>query len=135
MITFAYTPTGSSASVVTTLLDSDRFWPARLEFTGAGDTDPIEPIRGIEQLQVARGLLRVQIQFMAQRQHGTLFAAIQHVSDSIQKMNGTRGTLLLQIPGGGTLRSRNCVCVSASGYNIGVATYSTFAFIGGRPSP
>lgn len=135
MITFAFTPVGSSAKTTLTLLDSDRFWPAEMSISSSGDVQVSSPARGSGKVFFGRGLKSFELNFTATRQHANLFAAVKYVLEQVPTMNGALGLLTISMPGGGTLRAQNCVCSAASGNYNGVRSYCVFTFAGPSIGP
>ena len=135
MITFAYFPIGSTAAIPLPLLDSDRFWPARIEVSGIGEVQSINPMRAIDGVEIGRGLRRATISFTVTRQHVNIFEANKWVSSEITKLPGCRGSLRINYPGGGQQTSIGCVCLQAGGYTMGVASFSTYQFRGPKFTP
>lgn len=135
MITFAFIPLGSTATTTIALLDSDRFWPAEMAISAAGEAQVVSPARGSAKTFLGRGLRSFELRFTAQRQHSNLFAAARYVLETVPGMNGARGTLTIAMPSGGTLRAQNCVCSSASGSYNGIRSYCDFVFAGPSIGP
>ncbi len=134
MITFSYTPVGGTGTTTVTLLESDRLWPARLDFGGEGELQVVGYPRAMSERVFGRGNALVPISFTAQRQHATLAAAITYLGITVPAMLGCTGILTFNLPGGGRLRSVNCGCKSAHGHNLNVRSYVDFTFIGPKPT-
>lgn len=136
MITFYYrTLTGSQALIPLPLLDSDRYWPADLDFDGQGVAQAVHPIDAPNAVQIARGGVEVDIIFPTVRVFNNLLAAIQYAGIAIHAAEGCNGNLVFAIPGGGQLQSRDCVLLRAKGRNRGVAAFCQFHFRGPKPVP
>ncbi len=118
-----------------TLLESDRFWPADLNFNGEGELEVVAYPRRVSQRVFGRGNAIVPISFTATRQHASLSAALIYVGITTKGMLGCTGVLTFSLPGGGLIRSVGCGCKVANGHNRNVRTYCDFVFIGPKPTP
>ena len=131
MITFTYTPIGGGATVPLTLLDSDRYWPDRIDFQGQGEVQTSKPIRAANAIEFGRGNAEVSITFHATRQHATIGQALNYLKDITGGL-GNSGTLTITYPGigGASIKQAGSCLKSATGYNIGVRSYVAFGFVG-----
>jgi hypothetical protein len=134
LITFSYTPVNGKADTLA-LLDSDRFWPAEFSHGAQGAVQSAHPIRSQNQTHFGRGNIVVPITFSCRRQFTTLGFAYEHAFIKIPALCGAKGTLTIDIPTGGRVRSVGCVCQSAPSRLEGVGVWTTFTFIGQRPVP
>lgn len=132
MITFSYTPLGTTAVVNLVLLDSDRFWPAEWGHDSEGVVQVSQPIRGKSQTPYGRGNIVVPIRFTTRRVFPNLVSAWRHAFIEIPKTNGQNGTLLIQVPGGGQFRSSPCACKSSPCRLNGIEVTTSWQFIGAQ---
>jgi hypothetical protein len=130
VITFTYTPLGSTGAVTLALLDSDRYWPAEWGHESQGNLQLSLPTRANSQSVFARGNAIVPIKFTTYRVFANRATAWRHAFIDVPKANGQVGTLYITIPGGGSFRSVNCGCQSSPSRCTDVGVQTTWTFIG-----
>jgi hypothetical protein len=134
LISFTYNPISGGAAVPLILLDSDRFWPARIDWEGDGTLQLSLPCRASSQTVFGRAQALVPIRFLATRQHATLSACLLYIARDVAAALGQIGTLTFDLPGGGRIRSVGCGLKAAPAYNTNVRSYINFTFVGPKPT-
>jgi hypothetical protein len=114
------------------LLDSDRFWPAVWGHQSSGALQIVGFPRAPSVSLFARGNVIVPIQFTAIRIFDTIALAYDYAFKKVPAANGQKGTLLIQIPGGGSLSSVGCGCEASPCDLNGVKVETQWRFIGPR---